>query len=155
MYPAVVLPATRFWIAGVFAVAGLALLAEATFLAVVLLVIAAIFAVRILPGISTNRRNAGKCAVTFERGLVFIGGQGRVRILPWRTASVLQRIVEHRQNGVLVRTTYRYQLTGSDGTTLTLFGGLVNPEKWGWEIQDGITRAQLPVALETVAGAPR
>ncbi|MBS2535413.1 hypothetical protein KGQ20_21855 [Catenulispora sp. NF23] len=106
---------------------------------------------RLWPDVRANIRNAGRAAATFESGLTVLADQQQILVFRWHDTTALQRIVEHRRNGTLLRTTYQYQLTGPDGVPLTLAGGLADPQKWGREIQDGITRARLPVALQTVA----
>ncbi len=155
VYPGNVPPGSRLWGlglgAGVCAVLGLVMLATHDALGVVLLVIAAVLALFLPSALRASSQNPGKAAATFEFGLVAID-QENARVFRWPTTAVRQRIVEHKRNGVHERTTHHYHLTGPDGQELSLGDDLVDPEKWGREIQEGVTRARLPVALRTVAG---
>lgn len=160
IYPAEPMPASRLGgfalAAAVLAILGIVVLATADALGAVLLAAAAPFAVYVLRGLAANTRTAGTCAGTFESGLVYIDDLGQASVLRWHTSAVHQRIVHHTRNGAHTRTTYEYRLTGPDGPTLTLrrnsaMPGLADPEKWGREIQQGITSAQLPFALRVIA----
>jgi hypothetical protein len=87
---------------------------------------------------------------------VLIDPRGQTHVFRWESTTVRQRIVNHLRNGVHVNTTHTYELTHPDGTGVTIgrnsaMPGLANPEKWGRELQEGVTRAHLPHALRTVA----
>jgi hypothetical protein len=161
IYPATLISGARlggFGIAaGVLALLGIIVLATADALGVILLAVAVVFVFYIVRGIAANGAIAGTCAATFESGVVYIDEQGKTHVFRWRSTTVRQRVVTYTRNGVDTRRTYEYELIGVDGAKLTLRGNsnkpsLANPEQWGREIQEGITHAQLPVALDTVAG---
>ncbi len=113
--------------------------------------------VYVVRGAAVNSRHADTCLAIFDSGMVYTDNQGDARVFHWRTTTVRQRIVHYTRVGSTVRTSYEYRLTGPDGReSLTLqqssnLAGLASPEKWGPEIQEGVTRARLPVALRTVA----
>ncbi len=160
-YPAGLLPSSRLGglgiAAAVLALLGIVMLASSNALGAVVLVIAATLVVYIVRGAAVNSQHSGACLATFEAGMVYIDHQGQDHVFHWDSTTVRQRIVHYTRAGSRTRTSYEYRLTGPDGATLTLsqssnLAGLANPEKWGPEIQDGITRAQLPGALRTIAG---
>lgn len=161
IYPPGLLSSSRLGCFGVaaaiLALLGIVLLATSDALGVIPLGMAVACAVYAARGTAANSRNAGTWAATSDAGVVVLDSDdGTARVFGWRSTTVRQRIVNHTRNGVHSHTTYSYRLTGPDGTGLTLGGGtnmpgLAEPEKWGREIQEGITRAQLPVALRAVA----
>jgi hypothetical protein len=142
--------------AAICTVLGIVMLATHDALGVVVLVAGIVSFVVVLIGSSSNSSKSGMWGATFEHGAVFVESGGPVHVFRWDTTQVWQRIVRHTQYGAHVRTSYHYDLTGPGGAALSLsqssnLAGLADPEKWGRELQEGVTRAQLPVALRALA----
>lgn len=94
-----------------------------------------------------NKRQAARCLHFFEKGLIIADADGPVHSFRWDTLTALQSIIDHRINGIHVRTSYEYRLFKPDGSQVKLTEFYENPEQWGVAIQQEITEAQVPATL--------
>ncbi|SUD48279.1 Uncharacterised protein [Nocardia otitidiscaviarum] len=88
----------------------------------------------------------------YDRGLVF-AHEDEVRAVRYDTTVLHQEHVRHMLYGVVeTKTTYDYTLLDVEGEQLRLQdysqGGLPNAARWGAVIQEKVTAAQLPAAVE-------
>ncbi|MCP9619640.1 hypothetical protein FOH10_09350 [Nocardia otitidiscaviarum] len=88
----------------------------------------------------------------YDRGLVFAHND-EVRAVRYDTTVVHQEHVRHMLYGLLeTKTTHDYTLLDVEGEQLRLQdysqGGLPNAARWGAVIQESVTAAQLPAAVE-------
>lgn len=98
-----------------------------------------------------NRTAAAKRLYIFDRGMVLADKNGPVDVYLWESMTALQDITRHYTNGVYTGTTYIYTLMkpGAKARKITQF--YETPDKWGPQIQQGITEAQAPRAMASVA----
>ncbi|MFI7005520.1 DUF6585 family protein [Streptomyces sp. NPDC050145] len=109
---------------------------------------------------STAAKNARIRLHLYESGLVAAVKKG-VRAVRYDTTHVLQSSLRH--TGVGGYTEYTYKLTDTDGVQVVLegrkggtaTGKFARHEEWGHAVQEGVTRAQLPVAIRTLNAGQR
>lgn len=85
----------------------------------------------------------------YERGLVVIVG-GSARCVRYDTTTLRRNIVEHADSPAANQVSYAYTLVDTVGDPIVLRHGIERPEEWGPQIDQAITAAQLPGAVEVL-----
>lgn len=119
-------------------------------LGIVAAVVAVIFTFGLLRRLYVRSANADAALYLFAGGMIVIGKRARISAFRWEQMSVLQNITRHYRNGVYTGTTYRYTLNDGRGDPIVIGGAFANPEQWGPMIQESVTRAQLPAAVDAI-----
>ncbi|MBB4924225.1 DUF6585 family protein [Kitasatospora kifunensis] len=122
---------------------------------ILLAIVLGIFGLRLSQAKSRKRGNEGRELRIYERGVALLGtGGATVKAYRWDDMSVLQNITRHHRNGGYTHTTYAYTLSAPGVETTRVNGGVIgtfqDPDTWGPEIQQRVTAAQLPPALDAV-----
>jgi hypothetical protein len=98
------------------------------------------------------RRLSRKRIYLYDQGFVHADGKGRFDAYRWdQIATVFQRIVSTRYNGIPAGTQYQYTVTRADGTTIKLTNFWQDVPELGGEINLRVSQTQLPAMLDALA----
>lgn len=137
-------------IATIVSVIGFAGGDDTTFIGVIAAIVAVIAALGLAQRLYTRSANADAALYLFDGGMIVIGKHARISAFRWEQMSVMQNITRHYRNGVYTGTTYRYTLNDGRGEPIVIGNAFAFPEQWGPMIQEAVTRAQLPTAVDAI-----
>ncbi|MFG1792979.1 DUF6585 family protein [Nocardia sp. NPDC049149] len=101
-----------------------------------------------------RERNRGSRLDLYERGLVVRIG-GAARAVRYDSTTLRRSIVEHANNPAPNQISHSYTVVDTVGTPVVLRQGIEHPDRWGPEIDQAISDAQLPSAAAALAAGGR